>query len=120
MKKQVWSKDNEFFQSDSKEDLICDYRDQLEVGSKIFEGTATHPSPCFMDASDAIEYMQERAYDEYGEYAESFLDGLTSEAKQELEDFLEAWQTKYGDVTFYNVSDVVEHIITDADLIFAP
>lgn len=115
MKKQVWSKDEECYQSDTLAELIHDY--DLTVGTVVHHGIAVHPSASiFVDADNVIEMAQERAYDEYSDYAECFLDGVTDEEKKKLDDFLSDWLDRNADVTFYMVTDVKAHIITKQDI----
>ncbi len=70
MGKQVWSKDEENYQSDTLGELIRDY--DLRPGTVVHVGIVSHPSAStFMDADNIIEQAQERAYDEYNDYRHS-------------------------------------------------
>lgn len=111
----VWAHDEENYSSDSLHDLIRDY--DLVVGAKVHHGVAYHPSTSmFVDADDVIEYAQERAYDEFSDYAECFLDGVTDEEKKKLDDFLSEWLERNSQITFYSVRDTNEYIVTEEDL----
>lgn len=111
----VWSKDDESFNSDSLGDLIRDY--DLVVGDTVYTGIAYHPSPSmFIDADDVIEYAQERAYDEFSDYAENYLNSVTDEEKKKLDDFLADWMKRNSDITFYSVKNITKHIITAAEI----
>lgn len=113
--KQVWSKDEEYFACESLSELIRDH--DLSVGKVVYFGNASHPSPStFIDADNIIEQAQERAYDEYGDHAEFFLDGVTEEEKKILNDFLWEWLDRNSDVTFYMVSDVSPYTVTELDI----
>jgi hypothetical protein len=114
----VWAHDEENYSSDSLHDLIRDY--DLKAGAMVHSGVAYHPSPSmFVDADDVIEYAQERAYDEFGEYAECFLDGVTDEEKKKLDDFISDWLERNSQITFYSLRDITESIITDLDIVEA-
>jgi hypothetical protein len=115
MSKQVWSKDEENFNCDSLSELIRDY--DLISGNEVWFGAAYSPSPIrFIDADSIIEYAQERAYDDFGDYAEDFLNGVTDEEKKNLNDFLREWLERNADVTFYSVTDQEKYKITNEDI----
>lgn len=114
----VWSTDEETYNIDSLGDLIRDY--DIEAGTTVYYGKAAKPSASsFIDTDDIIEDAQNRASDNYGEFAECFLDDITDEAKKELNDFLSAWMEKYGVVTFYMVEEPKEYVVTEQDVIDA-
>ena len=111
----VWSHDEENYSSDSLHDLIRDY--DLVSGAKVNFGVAHHPSPSmFVGADDVIECAQERAYDEFSDYAECFLDGVTDEEKKKLDDLLKEWLERNSTITFYSVRDTTEYLITEEDV----
>lgn len=62
---------------------------------------------------ELIEWMQERAYDSYGEYAESFLDYVTTEKRDDLMNdinkVITEWFVKNQfTLDFYTVTNVKE------------
>ncbi len=63
-----------------------------------------------------IELMQNRGYEIGDEYADGFMDDITPEAKQELNDLLKSWMEKHVTINFYTVHDVREYTLTEADL----
>lgn len=112
---EVWSKDDETFNCDSLGDLVRDY--DLVAGDTVYTGIAYHPSPSmFVDADDVIEYAQERAYDEFSDYAEGYLIGVTQEEKKKLDDFLVDWLKRNSDIKFYSVKDVRPYTVTESDI----
>ena len=67
-------------------------------------------------ADDVIEFAYERAYDEFGEYVEGFLDSVPIGAKNNLNTFLRDWLNSNAKVTFYGVKDCEKYIITQEDV----
>ena len=64
-----------------------------------------------IDAANIIESLQEDAYSEGGEFSEGYLEGVTKEQEEELEEQLNAviyaWVDKYNHhPNFYNVADI--------------
>lgn len=111
----VWSKDCEYFNSDSLHEIIRDH--DLKAGDQCYFGTKDAPAASsFIDVDDIIEDAQNRAMDNYGEFAESFLDDVTDEAKKELGDFLSVWMDKNAAVRFYLAHDITEYIVTEDDV----
>lgn len=83
--------------------------------SHVFIGEAVPYTNCafFPDADTIIEYMQERADDEVGEYADCYID-VDKEAEEELtkqlKDLLFAWCEKHQvSPTFYRVKNSEAH-----------
>jgi hypothetical protein len=115
MTAKVWSDDNERFNADSLGELI-EGNDSLVVGSMVYFGDAQRVDPTkFISASDIVEMIGERAYDEAGECAEDF-PNVSKEAEDELEELLIEWINKHCKATFYTVRNIEKHIITAADL----
>jgi hypothetical protein len=113
----AWSTNNEDFNYGSLEDLIDSNSSELAVGQTIYVGDGRQPKYSeFCDANDVIELMQNRGYEIGGEYADSFMDDVSAEAKQELNDLLKSWMEKHVTVNFYTVHDVREYVLTEEDL----
>jgi hypothetical protein len=113
---ECWSVDVETFRSESLGDLIDRHSGELEVGQTVYVGQSVRPDPArYVDADTVIEQMGELAYDDCSESAEDFPD-VTKEARQELEDLLKAWATKHCTVTFWQVLNVREYVLTAEDL----
>lgn len=117
---ECWSGDGEDFNYQTLGDLLDTHGDTLEPGSVVYVGEAHHPSARVLcDADSVIEGIGERAYDIGGEYAEDF-PGVSQEARDELQALLEAWLDKHASVTFYEVKNVREYVITANDLTTQP
>lgn len=114
---EAWSTNNEDFNYSSLEDLIDSNSGELAVGQTVYVGDGRKPKLSeFCDANDVIEMMQNRACDIGGEYAESFMDDVSGEAVQELDDLLKSWMEKHVTVNFYTVHNVREYVLTEDDL----
>lgn len=120
----AWSIDEELFNLSSKEEaidsLFCNDTDDL-VGRTIYFGKAIAPDvSCLVDADDIIEMLGERAYDNYGEWAESFPDLSKNDIKDKaaidsLNAYLKAWITENCPVNFWQVENVQKYAITQED-----
>lgn len=55
------------------------------------------------DADLVIDYLQECAYEECGEYAETYLDDVTDAERKELSDFITAWAARVDRSNFYTI-----------------
>ncbi|MBM4206812.1 MAG: hypothetical protein FJ190_01940 [Gammaproteobacteria bacterium] len=116
-KVEAWSTNNEDFNYSSLEDLIDSNIGELAVGQTVYVGDGRKPKLSeFCDANDVIELMQNRGYDIGGEYADHFMDDVTPEAKQELDEFLKSWMEKHVTINFYTVHDVLEYVLTEEDV----
>jgi len=63
----------------------------------------------FISGGRIIESIQENCWDENGEYAEDYLDGITDADKTELENVIADWlEGKVGEIKFFGVEDVEE------------
>lgn len=114
---EAWSTNNEDFNYSSLEDLIDSNCGDLDVGQTVYVGDGRKPKLSeFCDADDVIELMQNRGYDIGDEYAEGFMDDISPEAKQELDDLLKNWMKKHVAINFYTVHGVREYVLTEEDL----
>ena len=114
MEDTVYSTDEETFHD---YDYIMDeLRDEYEPESKvkIYKGKPerfTHAS--FVNGRHMIEDFMERAYDDGGEWAESYLQDVSDEKVEELEGLIVKWLEKNAQKpNFYRVDDVEEIIVT--------
>ncbi len=58
---------------------------------KVYVGECEFHKPCFSSCCDIIERLEEQVADsEFGEYVDGWLDGVTSEQVQELENAVDA------------------------------
>ncbi len=114
---EAWSTNNEDFNYSSLDDLINSNSGELAVGKTVYVGDGRKPKLSeFCNANDVIELMQNRGYDIGGEYADTFMDDISSEAKQELNELLKNWMEKHVTINFYTVHDVREYVLTSEDL----
>jgi len=114
---EAWSTNNEDFNYNSLDDLVNSNSGELEVGQVVYVGEGRRPKLSELcDADDVIEMMQNRAYDIGGEYADGFMDDISAEEKQALNDLLQTWMEKHVSIDFYTVHDVREYVLTEEDL----
>lgn len=94
----------------------------IEVGRTVWTGEVIkQQAGAFFGGRDTVEYMQERAYDEAGEFAEDWLADVTKEQEAELHDAIvkaiNEWADKHGlHPTFYTVENTEAHVVTEADV----
>lgn len=108
----VWSDNGEDFNGDSLCELI--ENSELQPGQTVHFGEAKYHSTSWIDANDVIEIISDRAWDEGGEYAEDF-PNVSDQAKKELGDFLEKWQSEHCIPHFYRVINIQQHVITEEE-----
>ncbi|MBA4187564.1 MAG: hypothetical protein C0467_06050 [Planctomycetaceae bacterium] len=96
----AWSSDEETFHGsfDSVEEALDEGRSSYPDRT-IYVGEAAEVYVHGPDADDVTERLVSSVYDQVGEYAESFLDDVTKEAREELDTALtavvSAWLTKH-------------------------
>lgn len=116
----VWSaNDDEFGNRDFAEVLDALYGDdELTVGRIVYYGERhTRDAAYFMpDADHILDQAGDSAYDWGGEWAEDFGRDVPAEAKKELESLLAAWANKHLKVTFYQVENVKQYVLTEEDV----
>ncbi len=108
-----WSRDGESFTASSLDELL-ELGDELKPGDVVEFGTAEYPGTDFIGAGDCIELIGDRASDVGGEWAEDF-PHVSDEARAELDAFLEQWQAKHCQPTFYSIVGAQEYTLTEAD-----
>lgn len=69
-------------------------------------------------AASVIEGLQEQAYEECGEFAETYLDDVTKEEEKELADFITDWAARVDRSNFWTVYDTEQ--IDVAEVLAAP
>jgi len=99
--------------------LRCIDEDNLEVGSHVWTAIPkpTDPKRFLPGVERLLEGISERAYDECGECAESWLENLPKEKLQDLEETLHgailAWMERNNELPyFWNVEQVQKHEVT--------
>lgn len=109
-----WSLNRE----DWEEDLENIFNDnELKVGDIIFEGVSKRTNAIsLVNHTDILDMLDERAYDEGGEYAENWINPSKEDCK-DLDAFLHQWYQKtFGTSKYYVVSDIKEYVITQEDI----
>lgn len=114
--KESWSRDGEEFRYDDLDDLVGS-NDDLKPGDRVYVGEAVPPNVKHLcDANDVIDTINDRSYDVGGEYAEGCVDGISKEARDELDAFLAAWIAKNCDLSFYTVKNIKPYVLTADDI----
>lgn len=124
---------SEVFYCPTDEDSFDDFQDAMEfvgniahnredaLGWVIDVHKKDRPShKRFMDAKCLIDYMRDRACDEFSEYADDYLSDIefNEEKIKSLNTLLEEWFDKNADYpTFYQSAGKVDSIIVDGNLL---
>lgn len=76
----------------------------------VFVGEGIKPThKQFIVAIDICEEMQNKAYDEFDEYSEGYLDGITKEQEEELNNLIASWFDKnIQEPNFYRIKNAKE------------
>lgn len=110
----AYSRNGEDWHDGPLDEFIAD--NDLNAGDVIYIGDKAPPKHSqFFNASDILEFVGERAYDEFSEFAEDF-PNASIPATEELQEFLEAWAEKHIHITFYNIVNDRQYVITDDDI----
>lgn len=109
------------FSTDGEEYRYAELHEALEAidtdeglteGRVIHQGDAVRkPASYYFSVDRLIDDMGERAYDDAGEYADTFPD-LTKEKAAELQAIVETWLDANVDVSFYTVRNTREITVT--------
>lgn len=104
----AYSRDGEFFYNDLRSAMSeapCD-DDGFVTLHRGDSNVAKHSD--FVSGMSIIEDLQNVAYDEYSEHAETYLDEVDDEKADELEQIILDWLDQNGGpINFYRVSDIV-------------
>lgn len=88
--------DDELGETPDTKDTIVSFA----VGQAIYSGA-------FFDVETLIEQSQEMAWDEGGEFAQDYLDDVTDEHKEELEDLVQNWFVRHDYLpSFFKIYDI--------------
>ena len=102
---------NLFYSLNEEEYHDIDYiAQELEDDKEIltvFVGEGIKPThKQFIECIDICEEMQNYAYDEFDEYSEGYLDGITKEQKEELNNLIASWFDKnIQEPNFYRIKN---------------
>ena len=114
----AWSNNGEVFY-DEISDVITDHQpgDTILIGdTRRFSGSDFTRNT----TEEVIERMQESAYEEMGEFAETYLEDIERDqehpARLVLDAFIDAWADHYGTPSFWGVDKVRDYIVTDEDV----
>lgn len=102
--KKCYSANDEEFNHESLSDLI-DSMDDPKVGDFYFEGDAESLEPtaginCYT-VDSILENMDERIYEELGEFYDGGCSDVSQEAKDELKAAIETWANKHINLSRY-------------------
>ena len=79
-----------------------------EVVTSFYVGQAFCPEIPF-NVDDLLERIQEAAYEDGGEFAEDYLDDVTKEHREELDDLIQNWFIKHKYLpNWYNIYEIDE------------
>ncbi|MFN6676409.1 hypothetical protein ACK4CF_14150 [Enterococcus gallinarum] len=79
-----------------------------EVVTSFYVGQAFCPGIPF-NVDDLLERIQEAAYEDGGEFAEDYLDDVTKEHREELDDLIQNWFIKHKYLpNWYNIYEIDE------------
>lgn len=113
----VYSRDEERFQDDLCEVLAdLDGDGYLEPGATIYEADKVEyvASKFFRGGvDDIIETIRDQAWEEAGEFAESFAENITKEKLAELETLISNWLDANVRVNFFTVRNVKPVEVTE-------
>jgi len=121
MIEKCYSLDGENFALGNLGDAIdaCDC--EPKVGDVYFEGDGVRLDPTAginsWTVESILENMDERVYDEIGEFYENDCSDVTDDAKTELLEVIEAWARKHIDLSrYFTIQNVRECEFTAEDL----
>lgn len=79
-----------------------------EIVTIFYVGQALCPGIPF-DVDELLERMQEAAYEDGGEFAEDYLDDVTKEHREELDELIQNWFIKHKYLPeWYNIYEIDE------------
>jgi len=120
-KQYAWSTDEEMYHGkfDTVEEALAEAREHLIDGLDEDPGSYTVwvgeakpiPTGRLVDAECIVERMQERAYEEVGEFGEDYLTTATAEQLKELEALVVAWADRVEMPSFYSADNILAHTI---------
>ena len=95
---EIWNTDYEGYET--KEEAINDGLTMINEGSAFRVGKIVACRMSRIDADRVVEDAQDRLYDEIGEFAEAYLNDITTEQEKELEEALNnvfyEWHKKHN------------------------
>lgn len=112
-----WSIDEENYNYESLDELLdaeWGQQEHLKEGATVYYGTIKIPSTSFVDASDIIDVISERAYEEGGEYAEDYPD-YSEQDEKDLQEFITQWQARFSP-RFFTIKESKEYTLTAEDV----
>ena len=111
--------DKTIYYSLNKEDFIfeelCDMCDEeINIGDTIYSGVGSTPTALdLINSADVLDIIERKSWDIAREFSENVISEITDEAKQELDNLIEAWVNKHIVINFYEIFDIKEITVTE-------
>ena len=123
MTEKCWSVNGEDFFDDWDQliDELYDYEsDELPIGTEYFEGDKVDVKVSDYVNVYVIDSMLEQfdawVYEDIGEIADCDFYNASKEAKEELQEIIQAWVEKHVNLPYWKVQNVVKKVVTKEDL----
>lgn len=103
------------------EDLINELgKEELQAGTEYFEAdkidTVVHDYVNMSSIEHTLESIDEQIYDDIGEVYDNSFYNVSTEAKQEIVEFMLHWAEKYVNLPYWKVKNVMKKVVTKEDL----
>jgi hypothetical protein len=96
-------------------------QEELREGTEYFEadkvGIVVHDYVNVRAVEYILESIDEQVYDDIGEVYDSNFYNVSTEAKQEIVDFMLQWAEKHVNLPYFKVKNVVKKVVTKEDLL---
>ena len=123
MTEKCWSVNGEDFFDDWDQliDELYDYEsDELPIGTEYFEGDKVDVTVGDYVDMHRIDSMltefDDLVYEDIGEIADCDFSNVSKEAKEELQEIIQAWAEKHVNLPYWKVQNVVKKVVTQEDL----
>lgn len=123
MTEKCWSVNGEYFFDDWDQliDELYDYEsDELPIGTEYFEGDKVDVKISDYVNVYVIDSMLEQfdawVYEDIGEIADCDFYNASKEAKEELQELIQAWAEKHVKLPYWKVQNVITKVVTKEDL----
>ena len=121
MTEYAYSTNEEDFHRDIEDiygSVLCDFDNEEDLRNyTYYRGEIWQPQPSTFFRLDWLyEQIEGQAYDEFGEYAENYLDSLTPEKNLEFEKLISNWLDENLKPTCFTVRNVVPMKFTEEEI----
>ena len=123
MTEKCWSVNGEDFFDDWDQliDELYDYEsDELPIGTEYFEAdkaeTKVKDYVKIYTIESLLEQFDDWVYEDVGEVADRDFYNVSKEAKEELQEIIQAWVEKHVKLPYCKVQNVVKKVVTKEDL----